>query len=69
MFFRTLIEQIKRILQVCGTCFIKGKILDSLILGSRKRQRLQIRLESLLHQKKQGKKNPCQRLRVHRCNP
>ena len=26
-FFRTLIERIWRILQVCGTCFIKGKIL------------------------------------------
>ena len=27
VFFRTLIERIWRILQVCGTCFIKGKIL------------------------------------------
>ena len=37
MFFRTLIERIKRILQVCGTCSIKDKILDGLNLSSRKR--------------------------------
>ena len=36
-FFRTLIARIKRILQVCDTCFIKDKMLDNLYLGSRKR--------------------------------
>ena len=56
MFFRTLIARIKRILQVRGTCFIKDKMLDNLYLGSRKRQRLQISLESLLHQKNKGQK-------------
>ena len=50
-FFRTLIARIS-LLQVCGTCFIKGKILDNLILSSRKRQRLQIRLKSLCIKKK-----------------
>ena len=69
MFFRTLIEQIKRILQVRGTCFIKDKMLDNLYLGSRKRSRLQIRLESLLHQKKQRSKKSVKRLRVHPSDP
>ena len=31
MFFRTLIARIKLILQVCGTCFIKDKMLDKLL--------------------------------------
>ena len=52
-FFRT---RIKRILQVCGTCFIKDKMLDNLYLGSRKRSRLQIRLESLCIENKRSKK-------------
>ena len=69
MFFRTLIERIKRILQVCGNCSIKDKILDGLNLSSRKRSRSQIRLESLCIEKTKVKKNPCQRLRVHRCDP
>ena len=30
MFFRTLIARIKRILQVCGTCFIKDYCLISI---------------------------------------
>ena len=50
-FFRTLIEQIKRILQVRGTCFIKGKILLDFNHSSRKRQRLQIRLTSIYKSK------------------
>ena len=66
---REVIARIWRILQVCGTCFIKDKMLDNLYLGSRKRQRLQIRLESLCIKKNKGQKNPCQRLRVHRCDP
>ena len=33
VFFRTLIARITRILQVRGTCFIKGKIFDSLNHG------------------------------------
>ena len=33
VFFRTRIARITRILQVRGTCFIKGKILDSLNHG------------------------------------
>ena len=36
-FFRTRIKRIKRILQVCGTCFIKEKMLDNLYYSSRKR--------------------------------
>ena len=69
MFFRTLIERIKRILQVCGTCFIKGKMLDNLYHSSRKRSRLQIRLKSLCIEKNKGQKIRGQRLRVHRWNP
>ena len=69
MFFRTLIERIKRILQVCGNCSIKDKILDGLNLSSRKRLRLQIRLESLCIEKTKVKKIRGQRLRVHRCDP
>ena len=69
MFFRTLIERIKRILQVCGTCSIKDKILDGLNHSSRKRSRLQIRLESLCIEKTKVKKIRGQRLRVHRCDP
>ena len=64
VFFRTLIERIERILQVCGTCFIKDKMLDNLNFSSRKRSRLQIRLKSIWTERK-GQKNPCQRLRVH----
>ena len=56
-FFRTLIVRIWRILQVCGTCFIKGNILDNLYLSSRKRSRLQIRLESLCIKKTKVKKS------------
>ena len=57
MFFRTLIARITRILQVCGTCFIKGNILDNLYHSSRKRLRLQIRLESLCIKKQRSKKS------------
>ena len=71
MFFRTLIERIKRILQVCGTCFPQDNICiqdnsishNNLYHSSRKRSRLQIRLESLCIKKNKGQKNPCQRLR------
>ena len=71
MFFRTLIARIKRILQVCGTCFPKDNICiqdhsishNNLYHSSRKRSRLQIRLESLCIKKNKGQKNPCQRLR------
>ena len=70
-FFRTRIARITRILQVGGTCFIKDKILLDFILhflSSRKRSRLQIRLKSICIENK-GQKNPCQRLRVHLCDP
>ena len=56
-FFRTRIKRIKRILQVCSTCFIKGNILDNLYYSSRKRSRLQIRLESLCIKRKGQKKS------------
>ena len=57
-FFRTRIARITRILQVCDTCSIKDKILDGLNHSSRKRSRLQIRLESLCIKKGKVKKNP-----------
>ena len=54
-FFRTLIARIS-LLQVCGTCFIKDKMLDNLYHSSRKRQRLQIRLQSFCIERKGQKK-------------
>ena len=42
---------------MCDTCFIKDKMLDNLYLSSRKRSRLQIRLESLCIKKTKVKKS------------
>ena len=67
----------RRILQVGGTCFPLGNVCmqycsishGNLNHSSRKRQRLQIRMKSRYKSKNKGQKNPCQRLRVHQCDP